>query len=129
MIQASTSKQMNILLWALQVLLALWSITGGLYMINNYNELAKKWALDALPGPFWMILGAVQVLFALGLVLPGLFRILPGLVLVAAVVLAVVSIAGVTLYTAYSGFPGMLWGLLPAVIALFIAYGRWPANP
>jgi hypothetical protein len=47
------SKQMNILLWVLQILLALWNMIGGIYMVNNYEKLAKVWALNALPKPAW----------------------------------------------------------------------------
>ena len=28
---------MNILLWVLQILLALWNVIGGIYMVNNYE--------------------------------------------------------------------------------------------
>lgn len=40
---------MNILLWALQILLALYNMIGGIYMVNNYEKLANLWALNALP--------------------------------------------------------------------------------
>ena len=119
---------MNILLWVLQILLALWNITGGLYMVNHYQQLADRWALIAFPKPVWMAFGALQVLFAFGLLLPGVIGALRKLTSVSSAGLAVISLLGIALYIAYAGFPGMLWGVIPAILASFVAYGRWPAK-
>lgn len=120
---------MNILLWVLQILLTLWNITGGIYMVNNYEKLANVWALNALPQPAWMALGVLQALFALGLVLPGAVRVLPKLTPISAACLAVLSLLGIALYVAYAGFPGILWGVVPAILAAFVAYGRIVLKP
>ena len=32
------SKQMNILLWVLQILLAAWNMIGAIYLVNNYEN-------------------------------------------------------------------------------------------
>ena len=82
---------MNILLWVLQIMLAVWNIVGGIYMVNHYEKLANVWALNALPKPAWVALGVLQVLFALGLVLPGAVRMLPKLIPISAACLAVVT--------------------------------------
>src|SRR6266480_2882463 len=102
------SKQMNIPLWVLQILLALWNVIGGIYMVNHYKLLVNSWALSSLPKPVWMALGVLQVLFALGLVLPGVFRIYPKLITISAVCLAVLSLLGIVLYSAYAG-SGFFW--------------------
>jgi putative oxidoreductase len=117
---------MNILLWVLQILLALWNMIGGIYMINHYQQLADRWALNAFPKSIWMALGVLQVLFALGLVLPGVTEVLRKLTPISATCLAVISLLGIALYVAYAGFPGILWGVVPAILAAFVAYGRWP---
>ena len=116
---------MNILLWVLQILLALWNIIGGIYMVANYEIVAKEWALNALPKPAWMALGVLQILFAIGLVLPGAVRVMPKLTPISAACLAVISILGMALYVAYTGFPGILWAVVPAILAAFVAYGRF----
>lgn len=121
------TKQMNVVLWVLQVLLALYTIPGAIYMIMNYQDLASTWAIDTLPQPIWMALGILQILFAIGLVLPSR-KDAPQLVSISAAVLAVLSLLGYVLYIAYAGFPGMLWALIPAVLFAFVAYGRWPAK-
>jgi hypothetical protein len=122
------SKQMNILLWVLQILLALWNMIGGIYMVNNYEKLANVWALNALPKPAWIALGVLQALFALGLVLPGALRVLPKLTSISAACLAVISLLGMALYVQYTGFPGILWAVVPAILAAFVAYWRWPTR-
>ena len=70
-----------------------------------------------MPKPAWVILGALQALFALGLVVPELTP-------VAAAYLAVNALLGCALFAQYAGFPGMLWGLVPGILAAFVAYGR-----
>jgi hypothetical protein len=120
---------MNILLWVLQILLALYNMIGGIYMVNNYEKLASVWALNALPKPAWLALGLLQVLFALGLVLPGADRVLPKLTPISAACLAVISLLGIALYVAYEGFPGILWAVVPAILAAFVAYGRIALKP
>lgn len=115
---------MNILLWVLQILLALYNVVGGIYLINNYGQVANAWALNAMPKPAWMVLAVLQILFALGLVVPGALRMLPKLTLISAAGLAAISLLGIALYDAYAGFPGILWGVVPAILAAFVAYGR-----
>ena len=115
---------MNILLWALQILLALWNIIGGMFIVSNYEKVATEWAFNALPRPLWIVLGVLQVLFAIGLILPG--AKLRKSNSVAAASLSVLSLLGIALYTQYAGFPGVLWGVVPAILAAFVAYKRWP---
>jgi hypothetical protein len=114
---------MNILLWILQILLALWNFIGGIYTISNYQKLTSAWA-KALPKPAWVSLCVLQILFALGLVLPGATGVLPKLTPIAAVYLAVNALLGCALFAQYAGFPGMLWGAVPGLLAAFVAYGR-----
>ena len=119
---------MNMLLWALQILLALWNAVGGIHMVGHYDELATASARNALPAPAWVVLGVLQILFAVGLVLPRLVG-MPALTPISAVCLAVIALLGLGLYTAYAGFPGLLWAVIPAVLAAFVAYGRFTLQP
>ena len=117
---------MNILLWVLQILLALWNIVGGIFVVNNYERVAAESALNALPKSAWIAIGVLQVLLAIALILPGVkFRKSNS---IAAVCLAALSLLGIALYTQYREFPGTLWGFVPAIAAAFVAYERW-LNP
>ena len=78
-----------------------------------------------LPKSVWMAIAILQILFALGLVLPGAFKVMPHLTPVSAVYLGLNALAGCMLFTQYSGFPGILWGVIPAILCAVIAYGRF----
>jgi hypothetical protein len=112
---------MNILLWILQILLALWNLVGAGYMMTHYSILAKPWALGALPGLVWIVYGVLEILFALGLFLP---KLVPG----AAIGLAVLVLLGIALFAQYTGM-GLLWAFIPALLLAFAAYGRIVLKP
>src|SRR2546428_5480307 len=68
---------MNVALWIVQGLLAaLFLFAGGAKLVLPLDQMAGP---VALPGWFLRFLGVAEVLGALGLVLPGLLRIRPGL--------------------------------------------------
>lgn len=117
------SKSTNVILWMLQILLAFYMVTGGMYMMSNYRALASSWALGTLPSFAWTVIGVLQILFALGLVLPGLLKKSHTFTAQSAVGLVVISLLGAVLYSAYAG-SGILWAVLPAAVAAFIAYMR-----
>ena len=75
---------MNIVLWILQILLALAFLAHGLLLLMPPPEIAAQMNAE-LPRWFWVFLGVAEVLAAVGLTLPGATRILPGLVVSAAV--------------------------------------------
>ncbi len=113
---------MNILLWVLQVLLALYYAMGGSWMLKN---IPAGW-LKIMPRPVWMAIGFLQILLALGLVLPGLF----GKTLL--IPIAAIGVAAETLFVAAltrPKFQGLLWVLIPALLSLFVAYGRMTPKP
>ena len=113
---------MKIFVSLLKLLLGLWTIMGAVYMMGHFGDLGSSWALGELPAVFWTGVGIVQIVLAIVLIVsvwPGCFR---KFVSPAASVLAVIALAGSVLYSAYSGFPGILWALIPAALLAFIAY-------
>lgn len=119
---------MNILLWILQILLGLWNIIGGIFTFSNYEKIKGPMAAS-LPKSVWMTIAILQILFALGLILPGAFKVAPSMTPIAAIYLLLNALAGCVLFTQYSGFPGMLWGVIPAILCAVIAYGRFVLIP
>lgn len=117
-------KFINILLWALQILLAFYFVSGGIYMMHNYKILTNPWVLNILPNIFWTILGALQILFAIGLVIPGLGKILPKQISISAIGLITISLLGIVLYGAYVG-AGVLWAVIPSILLALVACWRW----
>jgi hypothetical protein len=114
---------MNIFLWALQGVFAAWTITGALYMMNHYEELASMWALTTLPSFAWTLLGILEILCALGLVVPGILKKSPKITVFSAWGLTALFLLGIVLYSSYTG-SGILWAVIPALGTAFIAYKR-----
>src|ERR1700712_3306808 len=117
-----TPKATNRALGTAQALLAcLFLFAGGMKLVMPIEAMQGP---IALPGLFLRFIGVVEVLGALGLVLPGLFRIHQKLTPLAACGLVGVM-TGATVLTAMG--MGVLPSLFPFVvglIALWIAYGR-----
>jgi uncharacterized membrane protein YphA (DoxX/SURF4 family) len=80
---------MNIVLWILQVLLAVLFLWHGWLFLSPPPELAKIMNAEFSPW-FRMFLGVAEWLGAAGLILPGVTRLLPWLISWAAVGLIVV---------------------------------------
>ena len=79
---------MNLALWIVQGLLAaLFRLAGGAKLILPLDQMTGP---VALPGWFLRFIGIAEVLGALGLVLPGLLRIRPGLTALAAAGLVII---------------------------------------
>lgn len=108
----------------LQLILAIWYFIGAVYVLINHADLASDWALETFPTIFWTILGAVQIVFALGLLISIRNIKRKRLAIPSALGLAVISILGLFIYSAYAGFPGVLWSLIPTTMLLYIAYKR-----
>jgi uncharacterized membrane protein YphA (DoxX/SURF4 family) len=114
-------------LWTVQVVLALiFLFAGGMKLIMPIEQMVKQ---TALPGLFLQFIGVVEVLGAIGLILPGLLRIRTGLTPLAAAGLVIVMI-GATVIT-LTGGPAVM-AVTPLVVGMlsgFVAYGRWRLAP
>ena len=83
----------------------------------------------AMPGLFLRFIGVCEVLGGLGLILPWLLGIRPGLTPLAAAGLVLIMI-GATVTTILTG--QIVISLVPLVVGilcLFVAYGRWQLTP
>jgi hypothetical protein len=113
---------MNTALWIIQTLLAaLFVFAGGMKLVLPLDQLTGP---VALPGWFVRFIGVAELLGGLGLVLPGLMRMRPGLTPLAAVGLVIIMI-GATVITLMGG--GGAQALIPFVVGVllvFVAYGR-----
>ena len=118
---------MNIALWIAQGLLAaVFLFTGGMKFVMSIEEMTKQMPM---PGWFLHFIGVCEVLGALGLILPWLTRIRPGLTPLAAAGLVIIMI-GATVTTLTTGsIATALIPLVVGVLAAFVAYGRWRQTP
>ena len=114
--------KVNVTLWVVQGLLAaVFLFAGVMKLVLPIEAMAGP---VALPGLFLRFLGVAEILGAIGLILPGLLRIQPGLTPVAAAGLVVIMI-GATVITAMGG--SVAPALVPfvvGVLAASVAYGR-----
>ena len=118
---------MNITLWIAQgVLAAVFLFSGGMKFVMSIEDMTKQMPM---PGWFLHFIGVCEVLGALGVILPWLTRIRPGLTPLAAAGLVIIMI-GATVTTLTTG--SMATALIPLVVgvlAAFVAYGRWRQIP
>jgi uncharacterized membrane protein YphA (DoxX/SURF4 family) len=123
---------MNIALWVIQVLLALlFLFAGGTKLILPIDVMQKMGSPNQilLPGLLIRFIGVCEVLGALGLILPGLLRIRPGLTPLAAAGLLIIMIGATALTIAGDGFVLGISPLVTAILTAFVLYGRWRLRP
>ena len=78
---------------------------------------------------FLRFIGVVEVLGALGLILPGLLRIRQELTPLAAVGLVIIMIGATVVTLAMGSILAALIPLGTGALAAFVAYGRWRLAP
>ena len=119
---------MNILLWVLQVLLAAVFLAHGLLLLMPPPDIAAQ-MLMSLPRWFWVFLGVAEVASAIGLTLPGLTRVMPGLVSLAAagIMVVMISATGYHIVRGENSSAAVTFVLL--IMATYVAYQRWRVLP
>ena len=120
---------MNILLWVLQILLALHTVMGAVWKFFNSERTVSS--LSAIPHGVWTSLSVIEVLCAIGLILPAISKRLGNAAPIAATVIAaeMVLFCGVHLYSRDPNYGPMIYWLVVAAISGFIAYGRFVLRP
>ena len=123
---------LNIALWIVQVLLALlFLFAGGTKLVLPIKVLQSMGSPNQilLPGLLVRFIGVCEVLGALGLILPGLLRIRPGLTPLAAAGLVIIMIGATALTSAADGIAPALFPVMVGLLLSFVAYGRWRLAP
>lgn len=123
---------MTYALWVVQVLLALlFLFAGGTKLVLPPDVLASMGSPNQIPLPGWFVrfVGVAEVLGALGLILPGLLRVKPGLTPLAAACLIFLMIGATALTMAADGIAAGVVPLVVGLLAAFVAYGRWRLAP
>jgi uncharacterized membrane protein YphA (DoxX/SURF4 family) len=114
-------------LWIVQVLLtALFIFAGGMKFVMPVEQMQDP---VALPGWFLRFIGVVELLGGLGLLLPGLLGIRPGLTPLAAAGLVIIMIGATVIGFMFGPVSMALIPLVIGLLAAFVAYGRWRLVP
>jgi len=116
---------MNIVLWIIQILLAL------LFLFAGITKLLPIFTMPPPPPGMWMppiwflkFIGLCEFLGALGLVLPGLFRRQQYLTVWAAIGLTIIMIGAVVITVMTMGAVAAVTPLIVLLLCVFVAYGR-----
>jgi hypothetical protein len=114
----------NVLLWTVQGLLAMvFLFAGGMKLVLPLEAITGP---IALPGWFMRFIGGAEVAGALGLILPGLVRIRPGLTPIAAGGLVVIMTGATALTVLSMGAAPALVPFTVGLLSAFVVYGRSP---
>jgi uncharacterized membrane protein YphA (DoxX/SURF4 family) len=127
-VSAEEESVMNMVLWVLQVLLAVAFFAHGVMMVAPPAGVAAQMNAT-LPRWFQLFLGIAEVLAAVGLVLPGLTRIQTWLVSWAAGGIVIVMISATGYHLARGEVSSAVITLILLVMAAFVAYMRYRVLP
>ncbi|MGI5289754.1 DoxX family protein [Nonomuraea polychroma] len=120
---------MNLALWICAGLLAVVLLTGGVgKLIVPQKKMAAMrgagWTADVSAG-FLKVLGVIEVLGAVGLVLPAVTGIAPVLVPVAAVGVVVLMVGAMVTHSRRGEVIPAVANLVYLALAAFVAWGRF----
>jgi uncharacterized membrane protein YphA (DoxX/SURF4 family) len=111
-------------LWTIQVLLALVFLFAGSMKLLTPIDVMMAQMTVPLPGWFIQFIGVAEVAGALGLLLPGLFRIRRVLTPLAACGLILIMIGATIITAATMDVVSALFPLVVGLLCLLVAYGR-----
>ncbi len=124
---------MKYALWIVQVLLALaFLAAGSMKILTPYESLLESlpWVevFSAIP---WVItiIGIIEVLGAIGLILPALTRILPLLTPLAGAGLALTMVGAAILHASRGEWGNIVPNTVLLLLASFVVYGRYKLLP
>jgi len=123
---------MNIVLWILQILLALaFGAAGFSKAFMPIDELAVNmaWVADVNPLLMVRLPGIAELIGAIGLILPSITRIRPYLTVWAAYALALVMALALVFHIFRGEFNDLLPSIILMLLSLFVGYGRSKLAP
>lgn len=121
---------MNVALWIAQILLGgMFVMAGSFKAFNHAGAIAAlPWAADVSVGLLTFI-GISELLGGLGLIVPSVARIKPGLTPLAGAGLALVMVLASVFHATRGEYGAIGINLVLGAVAVFLAYGRWRKAP
>jgi len=127
---------MKVLAWTLQVLLAIFFFFHGwVYIVwpDFFTEMVRQQNPNsaglALSATFRVFIGIAELLGAVGLILPGLTRIMPMLTSWAAGGLSLTMLSAIVFHLMHSEATNILGPVVFFVLSVCVAYLRWKVVP
>lgn len=117
---------MNIALWIVQALLAFaFLAAGGMKLATPVDQLAEQMAwVASVPSFVPKVIGLLEVLGAVGLILPSALRIQPQLTPLAAGGLVLTMLGAIGTHVALGELAQTPPGIVLGALAAFVAWGR-----
>jgi putative oxidoreductase len=120
----------NIALWVLQVLTAVAFGGHGLLMLFGLQRMAQRvpW-VRGLPAPVVRLLGLLEILGAIGVVVPAATGVLPSLTVAAAGGLVAMMLLAMLFHVVRREWPNIGLNFVLGALAFAVAYGRLVIEP
>ncbi len=122
---------MNVVLWIVQILLALAFLAAGFMKATQPVEKLKTnmgWVEHTTPGIVRLI-GVLEILGGIGLIIPALTHILPWLTAVAAIGLVLTMVGAIIVHFRLHEASRVAAPVILLLLALFIVIGRFAIVP
>ena len=125
------SKTLNITLWIVQGLTAALMLMSAFMKIAlPIPELSAKWKWTGeLPQQVVRMLGIVDLLGGIGIILPAILKIKPGLTPLAAVGVVLLMISATVFHISRGEASVIAFNIILMLLASFIAWGRYKKLP
>jgi uncharacterized membrane protein len=121
---------MDVILWIAQVVLAVLFLLFGVTHLMRRETMRERvpW-MWAVPREALAVIGLLEILAAIGLVLPAMTRIQPWLTPLAALCLAVLMVFAIVFHIRRGETPNIVLNTILGLLAAVVAWGRFIAYP
>lgn len=127
---------MEIVLWIIQILLALaFLLHGRMMLVPSTSQSASQAQgagmeyILAIQPLLRRFIGVAEIAGAIGLILPQLTGILPWLTPLAATGLVIIMVAAIIFHIPRQEYPNIILNAILLVLSAFVAYMRWFVLP
>ena len=123
--QPKTSKTLHVILWIAQALLAILFIGTGIFkLVTPISTLAGMWPWAGEYPNLLRFTGVFDLLGGIGVVLPALTRIRPGLTVLAALGCAALMVSAIAFHLSRGEGANTPFNFVMLALAIFVFWGR-----
>ena len=119
------SKTLNVTLWIVQVVLAVLYVGTGIFkLVKPVADIAAMWPWAGERPGLLRFTGVIDLLGGIGIVVPALTRIRPGITVWAAAGLALLQIAAISFHFGRGEEANTPFNFVMLALAVFVSWGR-----
>ncbi len=123
--QQKTSKTLNVILWIAQSILSILLLSGAVMKFMPVEKISgmMPWTGE-VPIVLLRLLGVIDLLGGVGLILPGLLRLKPVMVIWASVGTSILMLSAIIFHISRVETHVIGFNIICVLIAIFITWGR-----